>query len=193
MATKEPDWVLTPLEISDEEMKNAGGFALMWGYVEEHLDRLYPVLFRTDPTLAICITANLGTKAKVEIIQSALTMLSPLLPDEKVADLHETLDMVLEFSSKYRNMLAHGRPVLHADDDDNKKTVWRWARFAARRQVSIIFPDAESDEEFWRIGGAVLWIVIQGLFDGAKQLYPIIHDLTDEEIDAACVIRHTKP
>jgi hypothetical protein len=195
----EPDWALHPLEIDDEESRNIGGFIIQWGNVEYQLNNLVPILFRIDPTLATCITANLGTKAKVEMLQSALTMISPVLPAERVTDLHETLEMTLEFSSRYRNMLAHGGPFFEVNEEA-KETTWRWARYAARKQVSIIFPNhggnskmPESDSDFWAMAGGLLWIVIEGLFSNGKALYPIIQAITPERWEEVCTIRDEKP
>ena len=131
------DQVLAPFlaPSNDEKLERAlGRFALAWGVLERELDLAFPVLFRTDPTLACCIYANLGTKAKLDIIGSAISMLKPLLKDSVEKRANELIAQIRDLSGKARNALAHGQPCTFTFADE---TVWVLTRLAARNSLDV--------------------------------------------------------
>jgi hypothetical protein len=54
--------------------RSIGEFVVAWGILERELDLAFPILLKTDPTLASCISANLGTKAKLVLTHAQPTI-----------------------------------------------------------------------------------------------------------------------
>lgn len=137
------NWIDPLLEINKSHAEGIGSFMINWGCLEHTIDLLFPIVFRIDPTLSLCISANLGTKAKIEMLQSALTMLSPILPLDQLSTIQECLKQALAYSTKHRNFIAHGRPIFTTPV--NGEISWSWGRFAARKQLTMFIPDDEHE------------------------------------------------
>jgi hypothetical protein len=72
--------------------QNIGGFFVAWGVLEREFDTAYPVSFHTNPTLAACLYANLATKAKLDSLKSAVSMLAEALGPRLTSRAHAFLD-----------------------------------------------------------------------------------------------------
>ena len=89
-----------------------GRFIIAWGVLERQLDAAICVLFRIDPTLGLCVTANLGSKAKVDMLLSAIYMYAEALDEDEVDEAHALLRQVANLAGQFRNSLAHGHEHL---------------------------------------------------------------------------------
>jgi hypothetical protein len=79
-----------------------GTFIVAWGDLEQQLDIGFHVLFHTDPTLALCMYANLGTKAKIEILQSAIALQEKAIGKGRSSRARRVLQRVAELSDQAR-------------------------------------------------------------------------------------------
>jgi hypothetical protein len=117
--------------------ESVGTFMFAWGILERELDTSFHVLFHTDPTLASCIYANLGTKAKLDILSSAISMLATRLGPRLARGAHSRIDKVRDLSDKARNTLAHGQIHVFADLAAGTQH-WEIVRHVARKSHSIV-------------------------------------------------------
>ena len=176
-----------PFHLTDVDSDTAtqiGRFMVAWGRLEGELDLLFPVLFRIDPTLSMCLTANLGTKGKVDCLRSALSMITGVLPPETVKELDECLVLTSELSDVYRNFLAHGQPAVFASP---RKQEWIWTRWAARKELQLTIMQNE-DAEHWRMGAGLVWIVIEGVHVARNSAHAAISPLGRRAWAKACTI-----
>lgn len=187
--SKSEEWVSPSFEVDEELAESVGWFMISWGGLEHTIDHLFPVVFKIDPTLALCITANLGTKPKVEMLQSALAMISPILPPEHVETILDGLNRAMTLSSKYRNFVAHSRPIFTSEVDGTP--FWIWGRYAARKQLTMFTPD--TDAEIWLEQAKVVEDLSHEIFKASKQLHEAIINVSAEDWEEACLIRETKP
>jgi hypothetical protein len=116
-----------------EVAASIGHLMIAWGILEREIDIAIAELYRlhNDLDLAACITANLGTKAKLEIFQSCAHCLTDFLKPARIEDIDALINDTAKASSKYRNFVAHGRPTyldLGGPDD-----MWLWSRESARK------------------------------------------------------------
>jgi len=86
-----------------------GKFIVAWGDVEQQLDIGFHVLFHTDPTLAVCLYANLGTKAKIDILQSALALQEQPIGEGRTYRARKVLQNIAALSDEARLTTAHGQ------------------------------------------------------------------------------------
>jgi hypothetical protein len=107
-----------------------GRFIIAWNILEQQLDFAIQEISRLDYDLAHSITANLGTKAKLDIFHSMSHSLQDVF---KVAVL-ETVDRLVADTStasgNLRNFIVHGQPFQLQLEDG---AIEIWAKFAARK------------------------------------------------------------
>jgi len=96
-------------KINAKNRRSLGAFIIAWGVLEGELDTCFISLFRVNPTLCGCVTANLGTKAKLDILSSALSMLEEPLGSDLVTAGHKIVEDTRYYSAMARNTLAHGQ------------------------------------------------------------------------------------
>lgn len=102
--------------------------------------------FDVNLTLLACLCSNIGTRAKIDALRSAISMHAPALPKGLCKRADKILLEIAALSSEWRNTLAHGFP---ADIEFEKGTFeWHWARQSARRQLD--FSILEMDPAHWR-------------------------------------------
>lgn len=131
------DTILPLPGIHRKTTENIGAFIIAWGILERELDNAFHVLFHTDATLAVCLYANLGTKAKVDTLQSAITMQAVPLGKSLVKATHQILRQIGELSDTARNTIAHGQLKYFRDEETGKYT-WELVRHNARKSAAII-------------------------------------------------------
>lgn len=107
-----------------------GRFMIEWAVLESQLDSGIAAVLCTDPTLALTITANAGTKSKLDILHSAISMSHELLDDGVCERAHSTLNRIADLSGKHRNTLAHGGAL-------NIERGWWWSRVSARQSLDV--------------------------------------------------------
>lgn len=162
-------------------LREIGRFMVMWGVVEGELDILVTAIYRLDPTFSLTITANLGTKAKIEMLRSAFDLLRDPLGSDFVRDADGLFVEVSDLSTGTRNVIAHGRMY----DFDGQET--RSFRFSARKRLEMTWYEIDPD-------------FLKGQSDYAKELalalrqmiphvVEVVRDLTPEEFDHFCVSR----
>lgn len=122
-----------------------GRLALAWGVLEKEIDEAVAALYRLDHVMGASITANLGTKAKLEICQSAVHSLGEEL--WATPDIINTIDSLVNAtsraSSEHRLMFAHGQPwAIEVDTGDR----WFLLKSSARKGgVKMQGPDLSPD------------------------------------------------
>jgi len=120
---------------SDEALESAmGRFLIAWGILETQLDSSASVFLHVDTTLSLCITANLGTMAKIDMLKAAISMQEGAFEDSTVDEAHGILNHISMLATRFRNTLAHGQPTLWLDDEGD---VWSWTRTSARKQLDV--------------------------------------------------------
>lgn len=161
--------------------QNIGDFIIAWGFLEQQIDNGFPVLFCTDPTLAACIYANLGTKAKLDILASATTMLTPALGKELADEIHECIDLAREHLVNVRNKLAHSQPTLSGEGYDAS---WQLTKSVARKRFRMDYLPADSDH--WRIEACLVSIVSDGFYEIWPRAHVIMSKLTRDDLEKIC-------
>lgn len=120
--------------------RNIGLFMAAWGVLERELDNMMPVIFHTDPTLACCIYANLGTKAKLDMLASAITMHEEVLGPRLTKRAHSTIEEIRDLSERARNTIAHGQVTMFYKEKPGK-IAWELVRQVARKShAMVIYP-----------------------------------------------------
>lgn len=185
MPSDDPEsWTDGLPEVSAERAEHIGRFLIMWGKLEDNLDRFFPTIFKTDETLSHCISANLGTKAKTDILKSAVTMLRVPLSARLVRASHSRLNQVDALSAKYRNWLAHGRPFTFEKDGDR---FWQWARLTARKELVMVHMGG--DHEFWVAAYDEVDGLSHDLFRICRLLRTRLDPLDAEHYQYFCAVR----
>jgi hypothetical protein len=109
-----------------------GRFVIAWGVLEGEIDDAIKEILCLDTTTAGGVTANLGTKAKIEIFLSTFYHESELFPESLLETANKLGHDTASASGVYRNWVAHGRPILTADEK-YEHLQWIWSQPAARK------------------------------------------------------------
>lgn len=164
--------------------QNLGKFIVAWGIIERELDNMIAVLFNLDPTLSLCITSNLGTKAKIEIILSAASMLEPALGETLKNEIHSLANATSDHSGKNRNAIAHGQPAAYGVEGETRD--WRWARTSAREKLkTTIFP---RDPDHWLNESKEVVKIARKLREAERKAEKVISALTADDLDRICLV-----
>jgi hypothetical protein len=118
-----------------------GRFIITCGVLESWLDTGVETLFFIDPHLSDCITANLGTKAKIDMLKSGIGMHEDLLEPGTIKAARDALTLAGTLSGRYRNTLAHGQPTIVVEEPgvlERPSGPWHWARTTAREYLESI-------------------------------------------------------
>ncbi len=121
-----PEW---PKPDKDTEAA-IGRFIIAWGVLEREIDQAIEDIYRLDSDLALSITANLGTKAKLEIFQSAIHCLDDVFGTTIVAVADKLVNDTTSTKDQYRNFFAHGQPFAL---DVSPDAPWAWVKLSARK------------------------------------------------------------
>mgnify|MGYP001564243718 CR=1 FL=1 len=133
----------------DPEMEAAlGRFMITWGALERELDHGMSVVLDVHGPLALCVSANLGTKSKLDILRSAFFTFYCDHDCDAMDHIHALLDKIGDLSGRVRNTAAHGQPVFHPALGDNHPERWTWARYSARKTLNGRYDDF-GDTAFW--------------------------------------------
>jgi hypothetical protein len=141
-------------KISKHLERQIGAFVIAWGVLERELNISFPILFRVDPTLAGCIYSNLGTRAKLDILESGVDCLSLLLGSKHTKLAMKLLGRAGILNTKARNTIAHGiREPFY--DEETKTSEWILVRLISRKKQSWI-KHRENPAHWRRLTKAVL-------------------------------------
>lgn len=155
-----------------------GQFMLRWGTLEQQLDSSISGLLGIDPTLGLCIAANLGTKAKLDILNSLIGMYADALEEKLVIDARHILTRISDLSSLYRNTVAHGQPTNFPYlDRDN----WILGRYSARKTVSLSVYEL-SPKKWATVTKSVMYSTRRWC-SAFQKICRIISNLTPDELD----------
>lgn len=119
----------SPRPRSDDIERRMGQLIIAWGALERELDLSFPLILRMQNMLALCVTANLGTMAKLDILRSAVSMYQPLLSERTAKAATKVLNTIADLTGKIRTPIAHGQPWQFSNEPDDQ---WHWLRFQSR-------------------------------------------------------------
>jgi hypothetical protein len=176
---------------SEKLEQKIGAFFIAWGVLERELDSAFPILFHTDPTLACCLYANLGTKAKLDTLKSAVSMLTPALGDNLANRAHNLLQTVSDLSDVARNTLAHGQVHPFLNEQTNK-IVWELIRHSARKShAMVIHPGTQ---RYWGKQQRAVVEIARRWRRCVAAIYRKTKSLTLNDLDRICLtqIRESK-
>jgi hypothetical protein len=169
-------------KIESSLLEAVGAFIFSWGIVERELDTAFPVLFHTDPTLASCVYANLGTRAKIDMLLSAIDMMSSKLGKGLTESAQSTLGLISVLSDKARNTLAHGQPLFLGETAKDAR--WEIARQAARNSHRIVVHPR--NPRYWDTQSKIALRLAQRWRTCTAKIYRKIGHLTLAELEAIC-------
>lgn len=171
--------------ISDRLITAVGSFMFAWGIIERELDTAFPVLFHTDPTLASCLYANLGTKAKIDMLLSAVDMVSIQLGERLTASAQSTLGQISALSDKARTTLAHGQPMFFGEVA--KASRWEIARHIARASHKIVIHPRNS--RYWAAQAKIALRLAQRWRTCVAKVHGKMGHLTLDDLETICRTR----
>lgn len=169
-------------EVDDSLAQDLGRFMIYWGHLEAKLDTLFAPVFRMNPTQATCVTANLGIKAKLDILRSGINSIATLLDSYIVEEVNEVFVDIADLSSKKRNLAAHGQPI-SLDFSDGDTPGWMLTRFAARKNITMRV--YKKDDDFWRVACGVVIIYAESLNTLAREIHQATTDVSEADFDQA--------
>src|SRR5690348_9340235 len=101
-----PEWPQTTIETEAA----FGRFLISWNVLEREIDRAIEDLYDLDYDLAWSVTANLGTRAKLDIFQSAFHCLHEYFEDCSLELVDKLAADTAKASGEIRAFLVHGQP-----------------------------------------------------------------------------------
>ena len=159
--------------------KAIGRFLISWGALERELDQGISIFLDLHGPLALCVTANLGTKGKLDLLRSACTEFYCNYDCDAMDRVHAILNRIADLSGRVRNTAAHGQPiVLRAIGDIEER--WTWARYSARKEVKANYANF-GDAEFWRREADALRALITELVDECEIASRYVLSLTADQ------------
>jgi hypothetical protein len=161
-----------------------GRFMIAWGVLEREIDKLFPILFRTDATLAICLYANLGTKAKLDILSSATNMLARLLGEQIVGEITLCIRETRNLSGIARNTLAHGQLWPSASESGEPEGL-ELIRIASRDSLDVANYPATA--RHWETLAAKVMELAKAWASADVGAYRALKGVADSQIDEVCV------
>tara|TARA_R110000787_G_scaffold93981_12_gene196514 strand:- start:938 stop:1411 length:474 start_codon:yes stop_codon:yes gene_type:complete len=121
-------------ELDADTLQSIGRFIVAWGVLETQIDAAIADLYNFDEITANSVTANHGTKARLELFMAGVATFSDILPDSiAIGDMNKLANDTATISNKFRNLVAHGRPVPIIEENLFPKPYWLWGRLSARK------------------------------------------------------------
>jgi hypothetical protein len=130
-----------------------GRVFIAWSVLDREIDDALRLVMRSDPHSAGCVTANLGSQAKLDIFLSLVHSLFHIADDDCEADQSERMKSAMRAyqtrenafvqeverlvgdtrkkAVEFRNWLAHGQP--HLLKACEHLEYWVWAKQSARK------------------------------------------------------------
>jgi hypothetical protein len=121
-----PKWPAPNAEIE----ASIGRFIIAWNVLEREMDRAIEDLYDLDYDLAWSVTANLGTKSKLDIFQSGFHVLHEFFMDCDIESVNRLIRDTANASGEIRTLIVHGQPhhLLMKDE------TWdMWVKFRAKK------------------------------------------------------------
>lgn len=171
---------------SEKLERNIGSFFIAWGVLERELDTAFPVLFHTDPTLACCLYANLGTRAKLDTLKSAISMLASALGGNLITRAHGILNVVGDLNDVARNTLAHGQ-VQPFFDESTSVLGWELVRQVARKSHKMVIHPGSP--RYWGRRKREVVAIATRWRKCVAAIYRKMKALTLDDLDEICTTR----
>jgi hypothetical protein len=172
--------------------ENIGRFMMVWNVLERELDGSFHTLFHTDPTLAMCLYANLQAKQKIDILSSAVTMSSEALGKRLTTTAHAILRRASVLSSEARNTVAHGQLRAFRETEDDRPT-WQLVRHFGRKKATIVIHPGQS--QHWAQQGKTTLLLAQRWRTCAAKMHLRLDHLSSDDLEEVCLtqIQSSKP
>lgn len=166
-------------------LKEIGRFMVMWGLLESELETLVAAIYRIETTFSLTITASLNTKAKVEMLRSAIDMLREPLGEDFVKEADKRLVEVTGLANGTRNIIAHG-VVADMQIEPGKFEV-RFQRIYARKRLELVhYPATVKD---WQEQTENVISLASILRSFIPHIVETVATLNPEDYDRLCVTR----
>jgi hypothetical protein len=107
-----------------------GRFIIAWNVLEQQMDFGIHEMTGLDHDLAGCVTANLGTKAKLDMYQALAHCMGDVIGRPMVAEINKLCGDTSNASGELRNFIIHGQPF-QLELKRGRREIW--ARFSARQ------------------------------------------------------------
>lgn len=156
-----------------------GHFLMTWGVLEGELDKGIAVVFDISTMLSLCISSNMGTKAKIDSLRSGISMHGEFLSQALMKRADKTLLKITSLSNEWRNTLAHGFPIDLPDDAN--KYAWHWGRQSARKQLDMTA--MEMNPRRWRAATRDVKAVTKDWCRDYQRIWHVLAELTPEQRD----------
>jgi hypothetical protein len=167
--------------------RSIGRFIIAWGTLERELDLAFPVLLRIDPTLALCLTANLGTKAKLDILSSVITTTEEILPAKIIAKVRALISQIRNLSGSARNTVAHAQPWIFGYPDDAGSHEWLFTRLAAREELDVaVYP---TTPKYWEALAVTVLKHARNWHNHVADIQAALTKISDADFNYACHFR----
>ncbi len=178
---KTPNTELYIPHIDSPVMKAVGAFIFAWGIVERELDTAFPVLFHANPTLASCIYANLGTKAKIDMLLSAVDMQRGKL-NRLAEEAQKLLAEISTLSDRARTTLAHGQPLVFGGAPLAPR--WEMVRLVARASHKIVIHPRNA--RYWETQSNIALRLAQRWRKKTAKIHVKVGHLMAAELETLC-------
>lgn len=162
-----------------------GKFIVAWGDLEQQLDIGFHVLFHTDPTLAVCLYANLGTKAKIDILQSAIALQEKPIGNGRASRARKVLQKIAALSDEARLTTAHGQ-VWYYEIEGKSGHRWEWVRHIARSKPKITVHPSTS--RYWNAQANYARKLAAHWRQLVTEIYSKLQHLTLADLQKICAI-----
>src|SRR3990167_3742428 len=145
-----PDNYLYYPKVEPKAEQAMGAFIIAWGVLEGEIDWAITSIFRLNPGLGPCVCANLGTKAKLDILSCGVSMVSDYLGFQIPRNLHSIIGKIRDHSGSARNVLAHSHPSITEYEDEIEGIIlgWELTREVARKELDVTVHPV--DAKYWR-------------------------------------------
>jgi hypothetical protein len=115
-----------------------GRFVIAWGLLEVQIDEAIGDLLCSSHSIQSSITANLGTKSKIEIFLSIFYTESDFFSETLLKQANKLGHDTATAAGVYRVWVAHGAPFNLKHDEDETTEIdeqkqWIWAKMTARK------------------------------------------------------------
>jgi hypothetical protein len=107
-----------------------GRFIIAWNVLEQQVDFAIHEMTGLDHDLATCVTANLGTKAKLDMCQALAHCMGSVIGSSLLSEIDKLAGETANASGQLRNFIFHGQPFQFIAEQGSKDI---WIKLSARK------------------------------------------------------------
>lgn len=107
-----------------------GRFIIAWNILEQQVDFAIHEMTGLDHDLASCVTANLGTKAKLDMCQALAHCMGNVIGPSLLSEIDKLAGETANASGQLRNFIFHGQPFQFITERGSKDV---WIKLSARK------------------------------------------------------------